>query len=97
MNRPTTEQERLAILETNMKNIDTKMNGIENSLKELNGKVDAFIRLITDGFVSQATFNEFQNTQRERDKNKLLTNILWGITASVITGLIAFFLRENRI
>ena len=85
-----TEGERVAVLEANMQNIEKRMQGIEVSLNILNGKVDTFIKLISDGYVSTATFNEYK-------KSRLLERILIILVTAAISGLVAFVLRANNV
>lgn len=75
--------ERLAILETNMTNIDKRLSGLETSMSALHGKFD----LISQNYVAKATFDEYK-------KNKWLERILIVLATTVISGLVAFFLRE---
>lgn len=92
-----TDGEKIAVLEANMKNIDSRLVHIEGSIKELHGKMDAFTKILSDNYVPIKAFDEYKDAQSLRDRNKNLEKVLWLIVGSVITGLIAFFLRELRI
>ena len=78
--------ERLATLETEVKNIQTGMTELKTSVDSLHGKFDVFIQ----NYVAKDTFEEYK-------KNKWLERILLIIITAGISGLIAFFLREYRI
>ncbi len=80
--------ERLAIVETDMRNLNTKVNSIENLLQSLHGKIDMFTQLLTENYVAKATFEEYK-------KNRLLERVLTVLVTGVIMGLIGFFLRER--
>lgn len=82
--------ERLATLEANMANIDDKLKTIENSMLSLHAKVDTFMKVITDNYVAKDTFEEYK-------KNKWLERIIIILVTGIISGLIAFFLRENKV
>lgn len=78
--------ERLAVLENQVHNIDTKINSIETSMKELHGKFD----IITTNYVAKETFEEYK-------KNKWLERILLILVTAILSGLVAFFLREAKV
>lgn len=86
----TEDGERIATLEANMANIDQKLKVIENSMLSLHTKVDTFMKVITDNYVAKDTFEEYK-------KNKWLERIIIILVTGIISGLIAFFLRENKI
>jgi len=90
----TKNVERLVVLETDLKNINTKIDDIEASLSNLHGKFDNFRDTIAKNFVPVSTFEEFQRTQREKNKNRILELIITSLITAVVTGLVAFFLRE---
>ena len=89
--------ERLASMETEVKNLGGKLNGMENSMASLHGKVDAFTKLLADKYMTTATFEQYKETVKEHEKNDLLQKIILVIVTAVITGLIAFFLRELQV
>ena len=80
--------ERLAILETNMKNIEIKINSIENSVKSLHGKFDTFVSMLSENYVAKETFIEYKRT-------RTMDRILVALITAIISGLVAFFLRER--
>lgn len=82
--------ERLAALETNMENVQDKLNTMENSIQGLHGKFDSFINTITTNYVVKDTFEEWK-------KNRWLERIVIIIITAIISGLIAFFLRANNV
>lgn len=81
------EGERLATLET-------KTNAIENSLHELHGKFDDFTKVISENYVAKSTFEQFKETQKEKDKNKGLERVIIVLVTTVIAGLVGFFFRQ---
>lgn len=78
--------ERLAVLEADMKNIEKRLDSIEQSVVALHGKFD----LITQNYVTKETFEE-------NKKNKWLERVVTIIVVAVITGLIGVFLRSKGI
>ena len=78
--------ERLAVLETNMTNIDNRLKGLESSMGMLHGKFD----LLTQNYVAKETFEEYK-------KNKWLERVVTVLIIAIISGLVAFFLRANSI
>lgn len=78
--------ERLAVLETNMTNIDNRLKGLESSMGQLHGKFD----LLTQNYVAKETFEEYK-------KNKWLERTVTVLVTALISGLVAFFLRESGI
>ena len=78
--------ERLATLEANMSNIDARLKGLESSMGQLHGKFD----LLTQNYVAKETFEEYK-------KNKWLERIVTVLITAIISGLIAFFLREANV
>lgn len=85
----TNTGERLVAVETKMNNINDKMNGLENSMLSLHGKIDTFTKLITENYVAKETFDEYK-------KNRWMDRIITILLTALITGLVAFFLRENK-
>lgn len=84
-------------MENEVKNVVLKMDNLEKSINNLHGKMDSFTKMLTDKYVATATFDEYKRTMAEREKNQRLEKIMWIIVTAVVTGLIAFFLRELRI
>lgn len=82
------EGERLAVLETQVGNVQTKINSIENSIQSLHGKFDLFTKMLTDNYVAKETFDEYK-------KGRWMDRIIVVLITAVISGLVAFFLREN--
>lgn len=78
--------ERLAVLETEVKNLSVKINGVENSVQSLHGKFDVFSTTITQNYVAKETFNEYK-------KNRLLERVLTVLGTAILTGLVAYFFR----
>lgn len=82
--------ERLGIMETELKNVIKDMGNLKASVDSLHGKFDAFAVLVSSSYVSKETFDEWK-------KNRWLERILIVLATGTISALIAFFLRENRI
>lgn len=78
--------ERLAALETDMKNIEKRLDSIEQSVIALHGKFD----FMTQNYVTKEVFEE-------NKKNRLLEKILTIIITAVIIGLIGVFLRSKGV
>lgn len=75
--------ERIASMEAQMKGIDKRLNGIEKGMVSLNSKLD----LITSNYVHKDTFTEYK-------KNKWLERVIVVMVTAMLSGLVAFFLRE---
>lgn len=88
--------ERLAILETETKTITEKVNSIENSVQSLHGKFDTFTKVLAENYVAKDTFTQWQATEKEKEKNRGMERFVWVMVTAIVTGLIAFFLREIR-
>lgn len=84
MTHEKADAERMAILETNMTNIDNRLKSLENSMGMLHGKFD----LLTQNYVAKDTFEEYK-------KNKWLERAVTVLITAFISGLVAFFLREK--
>lgn len=80
--------ERLAVLETEVKNVSTKLNTVENSVNGLHGKVDTLILTLTEKYVAKETFEEFK-------KARWLERALSIIITAIITGLIMQFINRG--
>lgn len=91
------DNERLAIVETQLTGITGKTNSIENSVKELHGKFDNFSKVISENYVAKDTFEQYKKTQEQREKNRWMDRLLTIIITAVITGLIAYFLRRGGV
>ena len=78
--------EKIVALETEMKNIDNRMEKLEKSIQELHGKFD----LITTNYVHKDTFEEYK-------KNKWLERIITVLITAILSGLVAFFLRSQGV
>ena len=89
-----TDGEHIVELQTNVKNMSDKVNSIENSVQALHGKFDDFKDTFSKTFLPMSTFDEYKSVQKERDKNRILELVITALISSVITGLVAFFLRE---
>lgn len=89
-----TDGESIVELQTEMKNVLDKVNGIENSIASLHGKWDDFSKNILKNYVATETFEEYKNAQKEKEKNRLLEKIIWAIISAVIVSLIAFFFQR---
>ncbi len=82
--------ERLAALETDMKNVNSQMNALGKSVEALHGKFDTLSQMITTNYVAKETFEEYK-------KNKWLERIITILVTGIIMGLIGVFLREKGI
>lgn len=78
--------ERLAVLETEVKNLGIKINSMENSVQSLHGKFDVFSNLVSTNFVSKETFDEYKKT-------RMMDRVLTVLVTAIITGLVAYFFR----
>lgn len=78
--------EKIVALETEMKNIDSRMEKLEKSIQELHGKFD----LITTNYVHKDTFEEYK-------KNKWLERIITILVTAILSGLVAFFLHSQGV
>lgn len=87
MAKATTNLERIARIEVNMDNVSERLSKIETGVDTLNGKFDQLTQHIGKNYVTKGEHEEAK-------KNKRLEIILTVMVTSVITGLIAFFLRE---
>ena len=83
------EGERLAVVETQITSLTNKINGIENSMSNLHGKFDTLTKMLTENYVAKETFEEYK-------KNRGMERIITILITAAITGLVAFFLRENK-
>ena len=83
-------RDKVIAMEVEVKNLQTGVDIINNSMRELHGKFDNFSTTITQNYVSRDTFEEYK-------KNRMLERIIVIMITAVITGLIAFFLRENNV
>lgn len=90
------EGERLAALEVETKNVVSKVNSVENSLQGLHGKVDNLTKVLAENYVAKDTLEQYKETQKEKEKNKNMDRFIWILVTALITGLIAFFLREAK-
>jgi len=97
--------QNIAVLTSNMQNIDKRLDGIEEGVGTLNKKIDMFTDLLTKNYVPIITFQEYKIAQNKifqeymarqelKDKNKWLERIILVLVTTVISGLVAFFLRE---
>lgn len=84
--KEATNNERLAIVETEMRSVKEKMGRIEESLGALHGKFD----LLTQTYVAKETFEEYK-------KNRWLERIVVILVTAIISGLVTFVLREKGI
>lgn len=82
--------ERLGILETQMVSLEKKVDDVDKSISNLHLKIDGLVTTLSDKYVSKDTFDEWK-------KNRWLERMLIIIVTAALSGLIAFFLRENRI
>ena len=80
-------EEKIAVLETNMSNIERRLTGIENSMSGLHSKVDSYMTLTTKSYVAKETFEEYK-------KNRRLEQALAFVLGAIITGLVALAFRE---
>jgi len=86
MTQAKNDGERLVALETNMGNIEKRLAGIESSMSALHGKFD----LISNSYVAKETFEEYK-------KNRWMDRVIVALVTAIVSGLVAFFLRENNI
>ena len=65
-----------------------------NSIQQLHGKFDDFTKVISENYTATATFEQFKETIKEKDKNKWMERILIILITATITGLVAYFFRQ---
>lgn len=79
--------ERLATMEAEVKNTNLRLSELEKSVQGLHGKFDTLTKILTENYVAKDTFEEFK-------KNKWLERVLIVLVTTMVSGLVAFFLRE---
>jgi hypothetical protein len=82
--------ERLAVLETEVKTVIKDMANLKTSIDALHGKFDSFAILVSSSYVAKDTFEEWK-------KNRWYERVLIILCTAIISGLVAFFLRENGV
>jgi septal ring factor EnvC (AmiA/AmiB activator) len=87
--------ERLATLEAQTQNITEKVNNIESSMQALHGKFDLLNKVIAENYVAKDTLEQLKQTLLEKEKNKVLERLLWIVTTTIITSIIAFYLNTT--
>ena len=82
--------ERLAVVENQMTTINKKMDALDSSVGALHTKIDTLVTTFHENFVSKGEFEEWK-------KNRWYERTLIIILTAAITGLVAFFLRQNGV
>lgn len=82
--------ERLATLENQVDNLQTSVTELKTSVDLLHGKFDAFLKIIMENYVAKETFDEYK-------RSKWLERLLIIIITAIISGLIAYFLRQYKV
>ena len=85
-----TEGERLATMENEIKNMDSRIEAMTKSVDALHGKFDSLTTILTTSYVAKETFDEYK-------RGRTLERILTILATAVISGLVAFFLRANNV
>ena len=88
--------ERLASMETEVKNMGGKLNTMENSIQGLHGKFDAFSALVSTNYVPKSTFDEYKRTSDEKGRSAWLERIILIITTAAIGGLVGYFFNGGK-
>lgn len=89
MNKNFGTGERLAVVENQMTMFGKKIDALDTSVQALHVKMDTLVSTFHEQFVSKGEFDEWK-------KNRILERILIVLVTTILSGLVAFFLKESK-